>query len=297
MELRHLRYFIAVATDLHFGRAAAKLDMAQPPLSQQIRQLEDEVGAKLLHRTKRRVQLTNPGRTFLEEARAIVARADEAVAKTRRTERGDTGRLSIGWQAWSDWTDLPRRLGKFGAQNPDVQLEIHNLGVGDQIAALHSGRIDIGFLLRPFGAEKPQPLDTGALKTKIVLRHPLVAVLPKTHELSVLKQIPFRRLAGAPYISFKRESAPVFYDSVVSLYNRHGLAFKVRHEADHPSTVLGLVTAGLGITLLPLGAQHMSSGVVFRAVSPRLPTVDIALGWRAENESPLLTKFIKLMRE
>jgi DNA-binding transcriptional LysR family regulator len=297
MELRHLRYFIAVATELHFGRAAAKLDMAQPPLSQQIRQLEDEVGAKLLYRTKRRVQLTNPGRTFLEEARAIVARADDAVAKTRRAERGQIGRLSIGWQAWSDWTDLPRRLGRFGAQHPDVHLEIHNLNVADQISALHSGRIDIGFLLRPFGSERPQSFNISPLKTKTVLRHQLVAVLPKTHELSSLKKLQFCRLAGAPYISFKRESAPVFYDSVVSLYNRHHLAFNVRHEADHPSTVLGLVTAGLGITLLPLGARHLSSGVVFRVLSPRLPTVDIVLGWRVENESPLLAKFIKMMGE
>jgi DNA-binding transcriptional LysR family regulator len=297
MELRHLRYFIAVATELHFGRAAAKLDIAQPPLSHQIRQLEEELGVKLLHRTKRRVQLTNSGRTFLEEARAVVAQADEAVAKTRRTERGDTGRLSIGWLAWSDWTDLPRRVGRFCAQNPDVHLDIHSLNVPEQISALHSGKIDVGFLLLPFDSKRPPRFDIGPLKTEIMLKRQLVTVLPKTHKLSSFKQIQFSQLASEPYISFKRDSAPVFYDAVVELYHRHGFPFNVRHEADHPSTVLGLVTAGLGVTLLPLGGHHMSSGVVFRDLSPRPPTMDIALGWRAENESPLLAKFIKMIRE
>jgi DNA-binding transcriptional LysR family regulator len=297
MELRHLRYFIAVATELHFGRAAAKLDIAQPPLSQQIRQLEEEMGAKLLHRTKRRVQLTNSGRTFLEEARAIVARADEAVAKTRRTERGDSGRLSIGWVGWLDWTDFPRRIGRFSAQNPDVRLDIHNLTVAGQISALHSGDIDIGFLLCPFDSKEAPQFDMGPLKTEVVLRRELVAVLPKRHKLSSLKRIPFRQSAGEPYISFKRESGPVFYDSVARLFYRHGFSFNVRHEADHPSTVLGLVTAGLGITLLPRGAYHVGSEVVFRRLSPRPPTMNIALGWRPENESQLLAKFIDRIRE
>lgn len=297
MELRHLRYFIAVATELHFGRAAAKLAIAQPPLSQQIRKLEDELGAVLLQRTKRRVRLTQAGRTFLHEAEAIVARADDAVAMTRRAERGESGRLSIGWVPWSDWTDLPRRIGSFCAVNRDVHLDIHNLNAAEQLDALHSGRIDTGFILRPFGSKELLPFEIGALKTEIVLRHRLVAVLPKTHKLSSAAEIQFSQFAAEPYISFKRETAPVFYDSVVRLYQRHGFSLNVRHEADHPSTVLGLVAAGLGVALLPFGGAQMIAGVVFRPLFPKLPIVGIALGWRPENESPLMAKFIETMRK
>jgi DNA-binding transcriptional LysR family regulator len=296
MELRHLKYFIAVANELHFGRAAAKLDMAQPPLSQQIRQLEDELGTKLFHRTKRRVRLTGPGQTFLEEARAIVAHAEEAVAKTRRAERGEAGRLSIGWVPWSDWTNLPQRVSRFCARNPDVHLDIHNFTVPEQISALHSGRIEVGFILRPFGSEAPPPLDIGSLNSEIVLRHRLVVVLPKTHKLSSSNQIQFRQLADEPYISFKRENAPVFYDSIVKLFHHHDLSFKVRHEADHPLTVLGLVTAGLGITVLPLSAYHGNPGVIFRNLSPRPPTMEIALAWHSQNDSKLLANFLQTIR-
>jgi DNA-binding transcriptional LysR family regulator len=297
VELRHLRYFIAVATELHFGRAAAKLGIAQPPLSQQIRKLEDELGTMLLRRTKRRVDLTQAGRTFLGEAQAIVAHADDAVAKTRRAERGETGRLSIGWVPWSDWTDLPRRVGKFCARNPDVHLDLHNLNSSEQVSALHAGRIDIGFVLRPFGSQEALPFELAPLKTEVLLRHQLVAVLPKTNKLSSARHISFSRFAAEPYVSFKRESAPVLYDSVVGLYHRHGFALNVRHEADHTSTVLGLVAAGLGVTLLPFGGSHMMAGIVFRPLFPALPIVEVALGWRAENESPLMAKFIDIMRK
>ena len=297
MELRHLRYFIAVATELHFGHAAAKLNIAQPPLSQQIRKLEDELGTVLLQRTKRRVRLTQAGRTFLHEAQAIVAHIDDAVGKTRRADRGDTGRLSIGWPPWSNWTDLPRRVGGFCDRNPDVHLDIHNLSTTEQLSSLNSGQIDIEFFLRPFGSKEPLPFENGALKTEIVLNHLLVAVLPKAHKLSSLRQIPFSQFAAEPYISFKRESAAVFYDSVAALYQRQGFSINVRHETDHPSTVLGLVSAGLGVTLLPFSGSHMIAGIVFRPLLPALPTVEVALGWRAENESPLMTKFIEKMRK
>lgn len=297
MELRHLRYFIAVATELHFGRAAVKLAIAQPPLSQQIRKLEEEIGTVLLQRTKRRVRLTQAGRTFLHEAQAIVAHADEAVAKTRRADRGDTGHLSIGWPPWSNWTDLPRRVGSFCDRNPDVQLDIHNLSTTDQLASLNSGQIDIEFFLRPFGSKEPLPFESASVKTEVILNHLLVAVLPKTHKLASTRQIQFSRFAAEPYISFKRESAAVFYDSVVELYHRQGFSLNVRHETDHPSTVLGLVTAGLGVTLLPFSGSHMIAGIVFRPIIPALPTVEVGLGWRAENESPVMAKFIETMRK
>ena len=289
MELRHLKYFVAVAEELHFGRAANKVHISQPPLSQQIRQLETELGTKLLHRTKRRVELTHSGRIFLQEARATLAHADQAVARVKRAQRGEVGRLSIGWLPWSDFTALPSMVGKFCERCPDVHLDMHYLNMPEELSALHAGRIDVGFLLRPF--------DSGALRTELVVRHPLVVALPKSNKLSAMAQIRFSDLASEPYILFKRDSGPAFYDYVISLCQREGITLNVRHEASHTLTVLALVAAGLGITLLPFGGHYAHSDVTFRRLVPTPPLFEIALAWRQQNESALLQRFIETIRK
>ena len=296
MELRHLRYFIAVADELHFSRAANKLHMTQPPLSQQIRLLESELQMKLLNRTKRRVELTPVGRVFLGEARAIVAQADAAIGRTKRVQRGEVGSLSIGWMPWSDLTALPFVIRQFSERYPDVHLEVHNLPVSEQIAALHSGKIDVGFLLQPAASGAP-PLAVGALQTEVVMKQKLVVVAPKNHKFASKKQVEFAQLANEPYILFKRESGPIFYDYVISLYQRHGLSLNVRHEADHPSTVVGLVAAGLGITILPFATNRIIPGVVYCYLSPNSASVETVLAWRPQNESALLSKFIDTVRK
>jgi DNA-binding transcriptional LysR family regulator len=289
MELRHLKYFVAVAEELHFGRAAHKVHISQPPLSQQIRQLETELETKLLHRTKRRVELTHSGRLFLEEARATLARADEAIARVKRAQRGEVGHLSIGWLPWSDFTALPIMVGKFCERYSDVHLDMHYLPVPELMSALHAGRIDVGFLLQPF--------DTAALRTELVVRHPLVVALPESNRLSAMRQIRLSDLANEPYILFKRDSGPTFYDYVIGLCQREGVTLNVRHEASHTLTVLALVAAGLGVTLLPFGGQYARSGVVFRRLVPTPPLFEIALAWRQQNESGLLQRFIETIRE
>jgi DNA-binding transcriptional LysR family regulator len=291
MELRQLRYFIAVAEELHFGRAAAKLKMTQPPLSQQIQLLESNLGVALFHRTKRRVELTATGQSFLTEARAIVARAEAAVGIVQRIHRGEAGRLSVGWKPWADLTALPPMIRAFCERYPDVQLEIHSLTVDEQVSALLSGTLDVGFIVRPHDGSPS--FDNSELATRFLVRQSLAVAVPKSHKFASERRIRPAGLSNEPYILFRRDSSPVFYDYLISLYQRHGLSLNVRHEADHPSTVLGLVAAGLGITILPYTAYSRTSDVVFCRLPERYGSLEILLSWRRKNESASLKHFVQ----
>jgi len=291
MELRQLRYFIAVAEELHFGRAAAKLNMTQPPLSQQIQLLENNLGVMLFQRTKRRVELTGAGQSFLVQARAILASAESVIGMVQRVHRGETGRLAVGWKPWADLTALPPMIRAFCERYPDVQLEILNLTVDEQVSALLSGTIDVGFVVRPHDSGSHR-LHNSELTSQFICRQALAVVVPKDHKLASRRRILLAQLSGEPYILFRRDSSPVFYDYLISLYQRSGVALNVRHEADHPSTVLGLVAAGLGITILPYSAYTTGSDVVFCPLPEKHGSLEILLVWRTKHPSALLKRFI-----
>jgi len=294
MDLKRLKYFVTVAEELHFGRAAKRLHITQPPLSQQIQLLEHELGMMLFHRTRRRVELSSIGKVFLVEARALLKQSEDAVARTRRVQRGEAGRLSIGWMPWSVLTPLPFMIREFCQRFPEVHLDVHSLSAESQLEALHEGTIDAGFVLwiSDFGL----PARTGRLKTEIVLKPPLVVVVPQTHRFASAGRVELADLANEPYILFKRESGQVFYDYVISFYQRNGLRLDIRHEADHPSTVLGLVAAGLGITILPYTSTHAIPGVVCCDLPAASPQLEIALTWRPQNDSTLLANFTETIR-
>ena len=294
MDLRRLKYFVTVAEELHFGRAAKRLHITQPPLSQQIQLLEHELDMMLFNRTRRRVELTSIGKVFLVEARALLQQSDDAVARTRRVQRGEAGRLSIGWMPWSVLTPLPFMIREFCQRFPEVHLDVHSLSAEGQLEALHEGTIDAGFVLwiSDFGL----PSRTGPLKTEIVLKPPLVVVVPQNHRFASAGRVELADLTNEPYILFKRESGQVFYDYVISFYQRNGLRLNIRHEADHPSTVLGLVAAGLGITILPFTSTHAIPGVVCCDLPAASPQLEIALTWRPQNESTLLANFTETIR-
>jgi DNA-binding transcriptional LysR family regulator len=294
MDLRRLKYFVTVAEELHFGRAAKRLHITQPPLSQQIQLLEHELDMMLFNRTRRRVELTSIGKVFLVEARALLQQSDDAVARTRRVQRGEAGRLSIGWMPWSVLTPLPFMIREFCQRFPEVHLDVHSLSAEGQLEALHEGTIDAGFVLwiSDFGL----PSRTGPLKTEIVLKPPLVVVVPQNHRFASAGRVELADLTNEPYILFKRESGQVFYDYVISFYQRNGLRLNIRHEADHPSTVLGLVAAGLGITILPFTSTHVIPGVVCCDLPAASPQLEIALTWRPQNESTLLANFTETIR-
>jgi DNA-binding transcriptional LysR family regulator len=291
MELRLLRYFVAVAEELHFSRAALRLHMAQPPLSQQIRKLEEELGVQLLTRTKRRVALTEPGRQFLGSAQEILAQVDRAVTQVQRLGRGEAGRIAIGMISSVAFEDtLPRVLRAYRSRYPGVSIALRELDTGEQLAALQENRIQIGFL-------RPPILEPGLTMTPF-LREPLVAVLPAEHPLAGRKRIALQALANDPFIVVPRSQALGGLDLVLEACVRAGFTPRVAQEALELQSVIGLVAAGFGVSLLPRAAGRLvHSGVAFVALAPPELCIEIAAVHLTENRSPLLAGFLATLRE
>src|SRR2546426_652955 len=199
MELRHLRYFLAVAEELHFGRAAARLHSSQPPLSQQIRRLEKEQ-APLFHRTTRHVELTNAGRVFLGEARAVVAQAEQAAGTVQRASRGEIGQLVVGCALWADFLNSARIIRLFARRHPEVEVELRDLTAPDQISALEGGSIHVG-ILRP-------PVQSNALMSERLLSESLVVAFPRGHRFTNYERVPWEALVDQPYVLFSHRGAP-----------------------------------------------------------------------------------------
>jgi DNA-binding transcriptional LysR family regulator len=289
MELRVLRYFVALAEELHFGRAATRLGMTQPPLSQAIAGLEGELGVRLLERTRRRVALTHAGATFLEEARATLARAGQAVELARRAQRGEVGRLAVGYLAATAYTLLPLVLRDFMRGFPGVRLELRELTLPQQVGALLKGDIEVG-LLRP-------PVAEAELAAETILAEPFVLALPARHPLTALRRVPARRLAGEPFIMFPRQPGLVFHDLVMGFCLRNGFTPRVAQEANQTHTVVGLVSAGIGVALVPGSAQRIGlAGIAYRPLRERTPESRTAVAWRRDNASPVLAAFRDVAR-
>lgn len=290
MELRHLRYFVAVAEELHFGRAAARLQIAQPPLSQQIRQLEDELGVQLFCRTKRTVQLTEAGQVFLEEARELLTQAEHAIETVQRAKRGEIGRLTLGFVGSATYSILPDVVRAFRRHFPGVKLILHEMTTSEQVAALHEHRIHLGFV-RP-------PLDDEMLLFKTVLQESFVAVLPESHPLATQSQVSLRSLSSEPFILFPRHLGSGFYDQIVSLCQQAGFSPQVMQEAIQMQTIVCLVAAELGVALVPASLQNLQRvGVVYKALQESTPIVELAIAWRRDERSPVVHKFLEVTEQ
>ena len=290
MDLRHLRYFVAAAEVLHFGRAARRLGIAQPPLSQQIQRLETELETLLLQRTRRRVRLTEAGEVLLREARAILAHSDRAVHLTQRVGRGETGQLSVAFVPWADFTDVPDMIRTFGERHPEVELALDQLTVPELLLALRDGRIHIG-ILRP-------PVNNGGLVTEPLVSEPLIVIFPKGHRFERYRQVPWRRLADQPYIALTAQRAPAFQAVVAHACRDAGITLRIRHEADHPQTVLALVAAGVGVSLVPASVgDGTRTGIDHRGLRPVGPALETHLAWRRNSKSPLVEAFLHVVRE
>jgi DNA-binding transcriptional LysR family regulator len=284
MELRHLRYFVAVAESLHFGQAAATLGIAQPSLSHQIRQLESELQTMLLRRTKRRVDLTDAGRLFLEEARDIVARADRAAVMARRVGRPHAKRLRVGVGYCMDHMCVALLLGTFNARHREAQVELRTLPVATQVAALRDGRLDVGFV---------RPISDPGLNTEVVITEPLVVALPPYHRLASRRRIAVSSLANEPLILPPRDAVPVFHDTVLKACRKAGFVPNAPHEADHMQMILGMVAAGAGVGLVPAAARKTKPHrVVFRPLHPAADSLQTAVAWRRDDQSPLVAEFL-----
>jgi len=291
VELRHLRYFVAVAEELHFGRAAERLHMSQPPLSMQIRALEGELGVQLFLRTQRRVSLTQAGAVFLGEARQILARTESAMLLAQRASRGEVGDLAVGFVSTADYNVLPPLLREFRTRAPAVRLTLHESTTDRQLADLVDGRIDIGFVLPP--VEDPR------LAYRTIHREPLVVALPARHPLARKPgKVRLVALAEAPFILFPRPLAPSLYDAVVSFCRSAGFSPHVEQEAVQMQTIVSLVSAEMGVALIPASLRHLGrTGVIYKALLEASPLTEIGLAWRRDDPLATLKVFLAVAKQ
>ena len=244
MELRHLRYFVAVAEERHFGRAATRLHIAQPPLSRQIRALEAELGEPLLYRTTRSVELSPAGEVLLERARDILAAVDSAVDDTRRAARGEYGRLAIGFTGSTTYATLPALAAALRRALPGVVLDLRGeLLTPAQVARLLDGTLDLG-LLRP-------PVPGRELVTEVLRSEPLLAVLPAAHPLAARTTVPLEELREEPFVTYPSHFRSVVHDAVEDACAAHGFKPVAAHEVAETATLVSFVAAGLGVSLVP----------------------------------------------
>lgn len=273
-DLRQLRHYVAVAERLHFGRAAAALHMSQPPLSRSIRDLETRVGATLLARTRRRVELTPEGARFLEEARRLLAQLEHAVLEVGRMAAGG-GRLRLGFVSLADYGVLPSLLKAYKAARPGVALALREMLSPDQAAALAAGELDFGLLLPPVAG-------TG-LEHIVVQRERFVVALPARHRLARMRgRIAMREIAAEAFVMVPREIAPGLYDTIAALATRAGFTPRVAQEAIQMQTVVSLVSSGMGVAVVPASIANLGRrGVAYREIADAHPRLDLWLAWRS----------------
>ncbi len=293
MELRHLRYFVRLAEELHFGRAADRLGISQPPLSQQIRALEGELGVALFERTSRRVALTEAGRLFLVEARRTLDQAAHAIDVARRAEAGEVGELGIGFSTSVPFTAVvARALSAFREAYPAVRLNLAEMPRGEQIEALTAGRIDIGFI-RGFDL----PAFAVPMVVTMLMKEPLLVAMRSDHWLAGRDRDPtVEDLEHEPFVLYQRDFGAGFNEHIARLCARAGFAPHVVQEAMGLSTLLGLVAAGMGITVITrsLGALHPDN-IVFRPLADREALSSLWLIHRALL-STAAARFVDLVR-
>jgi DNA-binding transcriptional LysR family regulator len=292
LELRHLRYFVAVAEELSFTRAAERLHIAQPPLSTQVRQLEEELGAQLFVRDKRRVYLTQPGREMLERARAILAATAEAKEAVRRTACGETGELRLGYVTSAMFTEvLPGVIRRFQKRYPRIQLHLHEVPSVDQLYALHNRELDVGILRRP-----DMSIPSG-VRMEEWYQAPLVAALPKAHRLAARDSLRIADLKDEPLILFPRQSGIGLYWRVVDLCIKAKFRPRIARETRDYAVMIGLVSAGVGIALVPSDTQCIRlAGVTYRPVHGKDAVSAIQIAYRPDHGDEHVTKMLEELR-
>lgn len=293
IELRQLRYFIAVAEENHFGRAAARLHMTQPPLSQTIQALEAALGVPLFARTKRSVSLTPAGAALLPEARRILQQATALPDLARRAASGESGLLSLSFVSTADYSLLPPLLREFREHHPQVQINLREATTDIQLDDLLQGRIDAGLLIPPLPEKAKSELDYMTL-----LSEPLILAAP--HGLKAVqdrKAVGLKMVADMPLIIFPRRIAPAFHDSILGCFRDAGLTPRIGQEAIQMQTIVGLVSAGMGIALVPQSVSNLKRpGVEYRKLNNKTLPFETGLAWRRDNASPVLRTFLGLLR-
>ncbi|MFL9864459.1 LysR family transcriptional regulator [Paraburkholderia fungorum] len=310
-DLRQLRYFVTVAEEKHFGRAATRLSMTQPPLSQAIRALEETLGVELFARTKRSVELTPVGADLLPEVQRLLAGAEGLRPLAQSLARGEAGVLSLAFVSTADYGLLPLLLRDFGARHPRVRLELTEATSDVQVDELVAGRIDAGLVIAPLPSRHATQLSWLP-----IAREPLVIAMstetaarvggaagsaanphadPRAEWLDT--PISLRDVADEPLVIFPRRLAPGFYDIIMDCYGVAGLAPRAGQEAIQMQTIVSLVSAGMGVALVPQSLRNLRrTGVVYRPLSESVPAIETGLVWRTAEVSPVLAGFIEIVR-
>ncbi|RDS91601.1 LysR family transcriptional regulator [Pseudomonas fluorescens] len=291
MELRHLRYFIAVAEELHFGRAAQVLGISQPPLSQQIQALEQEVGARLFERTNRRVELSEAGRLFLHEARLVLAQVDKAADVARRAQLGELGELKIGFTSSAPFNStIPQAIFAFRQAFPAVHLNLQEMSSTEVAESLVDESIQVGLM-------RPLPLPD-SLTVIELMREPLVAVLNAGHPLVEGSEsgLHLAQLAQEPFVFFPRTYGSGLYAQLLNLARDAGFSPHFAQEAGEAMTIIGLVAAGLGVSVLPASYQRIRiDGVVYRTLLDQEAVTAVWLVQRKGAQTPMAKAFVELL--
>ena len=290
MDLRRLRYFIAVAEELHFGRAARRLHISQPPLSQQIQTLEQEVGVQLFERVGHRISLTDAGRELLPRARAVLTQAEAAKTAVQRVGRGESGTLELGFTGSLPFTPvMPRVLHDFRRAYPGVQLQLRELSTREQIERLAAETLDVGFF-RPTRHELLEQLET-----RVVLSEPLLLALHADNPLAQRKRLPLAALAQEPFILYSRSVSTGLQDQILALCLKAGFAPRIVQEVHEMPTIIGLVAAGVGVALVAESMRQIHvPGVVFLPLAETGVATDVLLAWKRGGESAALRNFLAI---
>lgn len=288
MELRHLRYFITVAEELNFSKAALKLYTAQPSLSQQIKDLEEDVGVKLLNRTKRKVELTEEGAVFLEQARLTLAQADKAVAMARQVSQAKQQMLRIGFVPVAEMKIFPYILPNLRVQNPDLKIELLSLNNNEQMRLLKKGDLDLTFTRHNFNSDE--------IESQFVIREPLIFLLPKDHPLAKYERIPVKALNGIDFIIPSAEQSLTLNQAILDFAKANGIELNIVQKADNILFNINSIGIGLGCTILPgYIAPLTMDNTVIRPLDVELPYLDLYVSYHKNNKSYVVSKFLELL--
>jgi DNA-binding transcriptional LysR family regulator len=285
VEFRQIRYFLAVAEDLHFTRAADKLHVAQPALSQQIRQLEEEIGAKLFDRTNRRVELTPAGVIFRTRALIAMDQMSRAAAEACQAGRGEAGSLSIGFVSSAVWGALPVALRQFRDQAPLAEIELRELEPSDQLRDIQEQHLDLGMM--------HAAIDQPDLSSVVIARDPLIVALPEKHPAAARNTVGLKSLSEETIIVPKRHASMGFHELVIAACHDAGFLPARTQATRLLQTAVALVAGGVGIALVPESFRDnlQIRGVVYRSLAEQAPVAELIAVWRTDNASPLLARF------
>ena len=285
LEFRHLRYFLALAEELHYGRAAQRLAISQPPLSVAIQQLEANVGARLFDRSSKGVSLTPAGESFRASAQALLERAEDACALAREVQAGEVGRLRLGFVGSTLFNGLSAWLQAFQASHPKVEVVVVELNSQDQIDALLADELDLGLV----HTDRLPP----ALACQPLYTEPFVACLPGNHPLAALPEIPLAALSDQPFILFSRKGSPEYHARIVEICRQHGFYPRLQHEGRHWLSVVSLVAQGLGVSIVPAAFQQAGlQAAAFRPLAEAIAGSAVFAAWRKAGDGALRQRFL-----